>query len=57
MKTLKRLIIGLITGLMLVGCSGKVVQTLAPDAVDEKRINLEANKSYQQVIALSLIHI
>ena len=48
---LKRLVIGLITGLILVGCSGKVVRTLAPDTVDEKRINLEANKSYQQVIA------
>ncbi len=53
MKMLKRLIIGLITGLMLFGCSGKVVRTLAPDTVDEKRINLEANKSYKQVIAES----
>ena len=53
MKKLQRLIIGLMTGLMLVGCSGKVVRTLAPDTVDEKRINLEASKSYQQVIAES----
>ena len=53
MKKLQRLIIGLITGLILVGCSGKVVRTLAPDTVDEKRINLEASKSYQQVIAES----
>ena len=53
MKKLQRLIIGLMTGLMLIGCSGKVVRTLAPDTVDEKRINLEASRSYQQVIAES----
>ena len=52
-KMWKRLIIGLTTGLMLLGCSGKVVRTVAPDTVDEKRINLEANKSYKQVLAES----
>jgi predicted Zn-dependent protease len=50
---LQRLIIGLIASMMLVGCSGKVLRTLAPDTVDEVRINKEANKSYRQVVAES----
>ena len=51
MKMWKRLIIGLIWAQCWL-----VVQSsadLGTDTVDEKRINLEANKSYKQVIAES----
>ncbi len=38
---------------LVVGCSGSVVRTLAPEAVSETRINQESAKSYKQVIAES----